>query len=87
MIVTFWLNNLFLLIVVILTPILLLPNASLPVDLNTSLVAAGSYLKALDYFFPISTLFTILALYIVIEGGIMLWKLINWGLKKIPTIS
>ena len=68
-------------------PIRLLPDAVLSTSLTQSIATAGTYLKSLDFVFPVSSFIGILVLLIVIEAGILGYKLIMWVLRKIPGIS
>ena len=68
-------------------PIRLLPNASLPATLTAGIATSGTYIKAIDFIFPFSTFFTIFLLVLGIEAGILIYKLIMWVIRKIPTIN
>jgi hypothetical protein len=78
---------LYLVVLLITAPLRLLPDVSLPADVLNSITIAGTYINSMDFILPVSTFFTIFALFLAIEGFIILWKVINWTLKKIPTIS
>lgn len=87
MIITGFLYLLYAVIQVIISPILLFDDVVLPVEFSTSLATGGTYIAPLDPYVPIDTLTAILIVLIYIEGFILLYKLIMWGIKKIPTIN
>lgn len=70
-----------------MTPFTLLADASLPSAFTSAIITASTYLSAFNDFVPVNTLLTIIGLLIVIEIAINSFKLINWAIKKIPTIS
>ena len=71
----------------LLTPLRLLPDATLPDGITTAISAANTHLAAVDTLVPVGALLTILGLFIGIEAGIFLYKTIMWLIKKIPTIN
>jgi len=71
----------------ITAPLRLLPNASLPANITSAISTASTYLTAIDFIFPVSSFITIFALILAVETFIILWKIINWIIKKVPTIS
>ena len=84
MIVDFILN----LIYVVISGFLnLLPTVSVSDGVLSAVSTANSYISALSMIFPVSTLIAILGLVLSIEAGILLIKIINWFIRKIPTIS
>lgn len=87
MITTLLLYVIFGLIKLLLLPFTLLPNASLPIDFSNAIVVASSYISSFNNFIPVQTILTILSLVLTIEFFIILFKLINWTIKKIPTIG
>jgi len=87
MITTILLYIIFGLIKVLLIPFTLLPNASLPVDFSNAIVSASNYISAFNDFIPVNTILIILGLVLTIELFINIFKLINWTIKKIPTIG
>lgn len=72
---------------VIISPILLFSDVVLPEGIANAIGTAGMYVAPINIFIPVDTLVTILLLYLQIEGFVGLYKLIMWGIKKIPTIS
>lgn len=71
----------------VLLPFNLLPDATLSSSATTALATAGTYLKAMDFILPVSTLLTVAGLIFGMEVIIVLYKLIMWVIRKIPTIS
>jgi len=74
-------------IILITAPLRLLPDATLPADIATSISTISGYLTPLQVFLPVSTIFTILGLAVSIEAAILLWKGFNWLLRRLPTQS
>ena len=72
---------------IIAIPIRLLPDASIPDDVIDSLVLASAHITAVNFIFPIDTFLLILATVLAVEGSIFLYKVFNWTIRKIPTIS
>lgn len=68
-------------------PLRLLPDATLPSGVASALTSAGGYIAAIDDFVPIGTLFAVFAAVLVVEGFVFVYKVIMWGLKKIPGIN
>ena len=71
----------------ILLPIRLLPDAYLPSQLTGAFTTTGQYLANLNEIFPLATMFLTIGSVLVVEGGIAVWKGIQWLIKKIPTIN
>lgn len=71
----------------LLYPIKILPDASLPAGLTDALNTGSTYLAGVNLILPLDTLFTVFALFLGIELTIFIYKLIMWGIKKIPTIN
>jgi len=71
----------------LLLPFTLLADASLPSAFTSAMTSASTYISAFNDFLPVGTLLTILGLVLTIEIFINSFKLINWAIKKIPTIG
>lgn len=65
----------------------LFPDVSLSDSVSSSITTASTYISALNIILPVATLITILGLVLTIEGAILLIKIINWFIRKIPTIN
>lgn len=87
MITTGILYLLFAIIEVILTPIYAFDDVVLPTDISNSITQVGHYLGSIDIIIPVSTLLTILGSVVAIDGIIIVYRVINWLIRKIPTIS
>jgi len=87
MIITGFLYMVYGVIWLLIEPFRILPDASLPSNIASAITTANTYLVSINSFVPVSTILTIVALTLVVEGFILSWKLINWVIKKIPTIS
>lgn len=87
MITTIILYLLFTTIYLFISPLLLLPNATLSSEFSAAILSANSYLSAFNDYLPVATLISILGAILVIELSISLFKIISWVIKKIPTIS
>ena len=72
---------------VVTAPLRLLPDATLPNWLGTSLTAAGNSFHILNQVFPVSVLLTALALLVSVEGSIFTYKILKWTYQKIPGVN
>jgi hypothetical protein len=68
-------------------PLRLLPDVTLPIGLSNSIVTANGYLSAFNAFLPIGTALQVFSAILIIEAGVITYKLIMWILTKIPGIS
>lgn len=87
MILTIILKLIYYAVYLVLWPLRLLPDASLPGAVSTAFATAGTYYKTADVFFPMDTAFTILGLILLFEGGVLTYKILMWTIKKIPGIN
>lgn len=87
MILTAILTILYGTITAVLSPLRLLPDASLPDGVASSIAEANTHLAAVDSFVPVDTIIAILGAFIAIEAGVFLYKSVMWIIKKIPTIN
>ena len=65
----------------------LLPDVSLSDNIATSISTAAGYATALDNFVPLATIAAIMGLVLTIELVMLSIKVINWFIRKIPTIN
>jgi len=84
MIVNFILNLIYNLAIFFLD---LLPEVSMPDGILNAITTAGSYVSAMNIILPMDTLMAIIGLFLTIEGVILVIKIINWVIRKIPTIN
>ena len=86
--IVYWIIKIFLYLLSLITaPLLLLPVASLSVNLTGALTTAGNYLALFDIFLPIGTLLTVFGIVITIEGGYFAYKVARWIYNKIPGVT
>ena len=71
----------------LLAPISGLADVSLDPNIHSSLLTARTYLANMNIVLPISTLLAVFGLILGIETFILLYKVINWLIRKIPTIN
>jgi len=65
-----------------------LPNSNgLPSEVTSAIVTVWNYGQGASFFFPISTLLTLVVLVFAFEAGILAWKFVNWILRKIPGVN
>lgn len=65
----------------------LLPDASISDGLSSAVSTAGGYLASVDSILPIYSLMVMVGIFLSIELFILSIKIINWFIRKIPTIS
>jgi hypothetical protein len=65
----------------------LFPDVSLSDSVASSVATASSYISGLNVVLPVGTLVSIVGLVLAIEGVMLLIKIINWFIRKIPTIN
>jgi len=87
MITDFILQALLWLINLIIYPLRLLPDVSLPSEFTHSIQVAANYLTIFNNFLPMTTIFIVLSLTLAFEAGLLTYKIIMWVVKKIPTID
>jgi len=89
MITTGFLLLLYGLIVLVLAPITLLPDVSLPSTITTAIAAVGTYLKTIWYIAPlfVGALLVVLGIVVVVDTAIFTYKVIMWIIRKIPGIG
>lgn len=64
------------------SPLRALQNATLPAELTSSITSIGRSLRDLNGMFPVTTLFTIIGLFITIELAILLFKIVKLIIKR-----
>lgn len=84
----YWLIRVFLYLIDLITvPLVLLPVATLSVNLTGTLTQAGNYLALFDIFLPVGMLLTLFGIVITIEGGYFSYKVVKWIYNKIPGVT
>ena len=87
MITTAILDLIYAVLSLILWPVRQLPDVSLPPSIAEAISTAGAYIGGLDLILPVNTILAVLGLFLAIEGGILAYRIVNWLIRKIPTIS
>jgi len=60
---------------------------SLSDNIAASIATAAGYASALNNYIPLSTIVAIMGLVLSIEFVILTIKVVNWFIRKIPTIN
>ncbi len=68
-------------------PLRFLSDVVLDSGITSSITTAGEYLSIMNFVIPISTLASVIAIFLSIEGSILTYRLIMWTIKKIPGIN
>ena len=63
------------------------PDVSLSDSVASSIATASTYISGLNIVLPVGTLISIVGLVLAIESVMLLIKIINWFIRKIPTIN
>jgi hypothetical protein len=87
MIFTVLINIVFGFIFALTAPFRLLPDVTLPASWLTAVDTASEYVLSLNNFFPVTILLTVFGVFLAYEVAYFGMKLINWVIRKIPTIS
>jgi len=87
MIVDFLLYLIYGAVLLLTLPLRLLPDATLPIGFTNSITTASGYFHSFNSFLPIDTLLSILGSILLIEAGVVAYKIIMWVITKIPGIS
>lgn len=74
-------------IAVVVYPIAILPDATLPDSVNTAIQSSSMYYSTANQVFPMSTLLLLLFLLISIEGFVFIYKTFRLAGKHVPGIS
>lgn len=87
MIVTAFLNIVYVVVYGFTLPLRLLSNVTLPSNFSAALSAIGANISGMEQIFPIYSLLAALSFYALVEGGILTYKGIMWLIRRIPTQS
>jgi hypothetical protein len=87
MIFTAIFNLLYLSLNFLLTPIRNSADVPQSNTVTNAVSTASGYISSLNTYLPMSTLIAILGLVLLIEGFYLGHRLVNWAIRKIPTIS
>jgi hypothetical protein len=75
------------LIYALLSPLRALPDVSINTDIGSAIASASGYLSSIDFILPVATIVAVVGLFLTIEGSILVYKGINWLIRKIPGIN
>ena len=88
MIITAFLNIIYVFILGITYPLRILNDVTLPAEITTTAInTASAYYHSIDTILPIDTMIQILSISLTFESLYLIYKLIMWVIKKIPTIN
>lgn len=87
MIFTAFLKIIYVFILGITSPLRLLADVTLPSEISNAIINASGYYNSLNAILPMDTIIQILGISITFEGFYLIYKLIMWVIKKIPTIN
>jgi len=62
----------------------LLPTGHLPADVATAITYFWYVVNSFSYVFPVGALLSALLVILAFDLAMLLWKMINWIIKKIP---
>jgi len=87
MIVELFLALIFIFVYSISRVLVFLGDATLPEGFTNAFAQVGDILAPIAHVIDLFTLFFLIGLIVSIELGYLLWKGINWLIRKLPTIS
>lgn len=87
MIITTFIDMLFALITFLLIPITGLGDVVLNSEITDAITTTGGYLNSINAILPVDTMLEILAVGLAFELGYLIYKIIMWVIRKIPTIN
>lgn len=67
--------------------ILILPPVNTESDFAVALAGLASYLANINEIFPLTTVFVVMGIILLTETGVMIYKIIMWVIRRIPTQS
>ena len=71
----------------ILTPLTSLADVVLDSNIHNSILTARTYLANMNIVLPVTTILAIFGIILSVETFILLYKAINWLIRKIPMIN
>lgn len=87
MITTAIINLLYVVIWTFVLPLRILPDVSPQNELISAISTASGYIAPFNNLLPVGTLLTIFGLFVGFEIAYFAYKLINWLIRKIPTVN
>lgn len=87
--ISYWLLKIIYWVIWLFFQVLLLaPDVSISETFRDSIITGYSYAHAINSFLPVSELFlSISVVFLAYEGSYLLFKLVNWLIRKIPGIN
>lgn len=74
-------------IVLITAPLRLLADVTLSSSITDSIATAGGFLGSLGQVLPVSAILSVLAIVMITEGFLFLYKTVRWVYQKVPFIN
>lgn len=68
----------------ILSPVLALTDVALSSSVASGISTAGSWLGTVNTYIPVGTVLAILGVFLTLEAGVLVYKLVMWGIRRIP---
>lgn len=87
MIINGLLYALYAVVYLFLAPLRIFSDVILPTDIHNSIQTARTYLANINIVIPVATIAAIFGIMLAIEGFVLLYKAVNWLIRKIPTIN
>lgn len=87
MIVDFFLALIYYAVKIVLSPILLLPIATIPDWITSPIATIMPYAMIFDIVIPVATLMLLLGVTVAFESQYFIFKGIYWLLRRLPTQS
>lgn len=81
------LDSLYFVLGLLVIPLSVLPDVAISPNFATSIDTLKPYYASLGVILPVGTIIAIIAIEVVVDGAIFVYKGIKWGYQKIPGIS
>ena len=87
MITDFILFILYNVVLLFLAPLRAFSDFNLDSNIGLSIIKAKEYLANVNQVLPVGTIVSIIGIFVAVNGFILIWKAVNWLIRKIPTIN
>lgn len=87
MITDFLITIIYNVVAVVVNIFAILPDVTLPANIQTSLNGVAPYYNGISTIFPVNTLLDILGVELVFIGFYFTYKIVRWAYTKIPGIN
>lgn len=74
-------------IVLITAPLRLLADVTLSASITDAIATAGGFLGSLGQVLPVPAILSVLAIVMITEGFLFLYKTVRWVYQKVPFIN